>query len=256
MLLYQAGLPLSSSTLNRVACLVRARRRVVGSRWRVLTPGRQALLTLVYLHTGTTYASAAAGFGVSTATAARRIQETIDLLAARRAPLRVALRRARKRGIMTVILDGTVIRCDRVTARPGMYSGKHRHHGVNVQVVTDLDGNALWISPDLPGSTHDTAAARIWMIHQHLDTAGMTALADKGYHGLHPTTIHTPHKGRGLSPVRQHANHTHATIRSRAERAFAELKKWRILHKLRCSTHRATPIIHAIHTLNTYQQTG
>lgn len=35
-------------------------------------------------------------------------------------------------------------------------SAKHRRHGVNVQVVTDPVGEVLWISPALPGRTHDT----------------------------------------------------------------------------------------------------
>lgn len=46
MLFYPAALPLSTSTPNRVAGLIRSHRKHIGSRWRVLDPGRQALLTL------------------------------------------------------------------------------------------------------------------------------------------------------------------------------------------------------------------
>ncbi len=52
MLFYPAALPLSTSTLNRVARLIRVHRKTIGSRWRVPDPGTQALLTLAYLRKG------------------------------------------------------------------------------------------------------------------------------------------------------------------------------------------------------------
>ena len=48
-------------------------------------------------------------------------------------------------------------------------------------------------------------------------------------------------------------NQHHARLRAPGERAFAQLKKWRILRQLRCSPHRATNITRAIHTLNTHE---
>ncbi|MFC3495659.1 transposase family protein [Glycomyces rhizosphaerae] len=59
------GLPLSSRTLTFTARLIRAHRRTIGSRWRVLDPGAQALLTLAYLYQGHTYEQLAPGFGIS-----------------------------------------------------------------------------------------------------------------------------------------------------------------------------------------------
>jgi hypothetical protein len=52
LLSYPAALPLSTSTLNRVAALIRSHRRTIGSRWRVLDAGTQALLTPAYLRKG------------------------------------------------------------------------------------------------------------------------------------------------------------------------------------------------------------
>ena len=98
MLLYQAALPLSSRTLNFTARLIRAHRATIGSRWRVLDPGAQALLTLADLHQGHTYDQLAPGFGISRATAARRIHQTIDLLAACAPKLRADLRKAKRSG--------------------------------------------------------------------------------------------------------------------------------------------------------------
>lgn len=52
MLFYRAALPLSRQTLTMVANLIRAYRRQIGSVWRALDPGQQALLVLVYLRKG------------------------------------------------------------------------------------------------------------------------------------------------------------------------------------------------------------
>ena len=71
MLFYRAALPLSRQTLNYAAGVIRRHRRSISSRWRKLTPGSQALLVLAYLRKGETFADLAAGFAVSTATAAR-----------------------------------------------------------------------------------------------------------------------------------------------------------------------------------------
>ncbi len=68
MLVYLAGIDLSSSTLRRVANLIAAHRRVIGSRWRRLAPGRQALLVLGHLRCGDTYARLAAGSRIGIAT--------------------------------------------------------------------------------------------------------------------------------------------------------------------------------------------
>ena len=52
MLFYRAALPLSHQTLTFVSALVRTHRREIGSVWRALNPGQQALLVLVYLRKG------------------------------------------------------------------------------------------------------------------------------------------------------------------------------------------------------------
>ena len=49
--------------------VIRRHRESIGSRWRKLNPGQQAMLVLVYLRKGETYLELTAGFGVGTATA-------------------------------------------------------------------------------------------------------------------------------------------------------------------------------------------
>ena len=61
MLFYRAALPLSCKTLNYAAGIIRRHRKAIGSRWRKLNPGRQALLVLAYLRKGETFAELAAG---------------------------------------------------------------------------------------------------------------------------------------------------------------------------------------------------
>jgi hypothetical protein len=251
MLFYRAALPLSRQTLTFVSDLIRAHRRELGSVWRKLNPGQQALVVLVYLRKGEPFAQVGAGFDISTATCWRYVNETVELLAARAPKLREALRKAKRQKMAYVIIDGTLIPIDRIAVDRPFYSGKHKRHGVNLQVIASPDGTILWVSGQLPGSTHDTAAARIWNILAALRDAGLIALGDKGYHGYDQTGQHviTPYKGRKKPESQKDANRAHARLRGPGERANAQLKYWRVLHKLRCSPHRAGRLAKAIHVL-------
>ena len=140
MLFYRAALPLSSKTLNFVARVIRRHLKSIGSRWRKLNPGQQALLVLAYLRKGETFAELVAGFGVGRTTAWRYVEEVTALLAARAPKLRQAVRDARKAGHAYVILDGTLIPIDRVAADRPFYSGKHKKHGMNLQVIAQCHG--------------------------------------------------------------------------------------------------------------------
>ena len=126
MLFYRAVLPLSSRTLNFAAGLIRRHLKAIGSRWRKLNPGQEALLVLAYLRKGETFAELAAGFGIGRTTAWRYVDETVELLAARAPKLREAVRDAQKAGYAYVVLDGTLIPIDRLAADRPFYSGKHK----------------------------------------------------------------------------------------------------------------------------------
>jgi hypothetical protein len=143
MLFYRAALPLSRKTLTFVAGLIRRHRIWIGSQWRKLNPGQQALLVLAHLRKGETSAELAAGFGVGVATAWRYVRETVALLAARAPKLRQAVRDAKKSGYAYVVVDGTLIPVGRVAADRPFYSGKHKRHGMNLQVIASPDGGIL-----------------------------------------------------------------------------------------------------------------
>jgi hypothetical protein len=64
MLVYPAGVDLSTSALRFLARELTARRLAQGTRWRRPATGRQALLVPAHLRCGPTYAQLAAGIGV------------------------------------------------------------------------------------------------------------------------------------------------------------------------------------------------
>jgi DDE superfamily endonuclease/Helix-turn-helix of DDE superfamily endonuclease len=243
----RAALPLSSRTLTFVSGIIRRHRAAIGSPWRKLNSGQQALLVLAYLRKGETFAEVAAGFGVGTSTAWRYVNETVALLAARAPKLRTAVRDAKKAGHAYVVLDGTLIPVDRVAADRPFYSGKHKRHGMNLQVIASPDGDIVWVSGALPGSVHDKKAEWIWGVLAELEAAGLVTLADKGYQGS--TYAKIPYKGKNKPQSQKQANTAHARLRSPGERANAQLKTWRILRKLRCCPWRAGQLAKAIHVL-------
>jgi hypothetical protein len=247
MLFYRAALPLSRRTLTYVFGIIRRHLASIGSRWRKLNPGQQAMLVLAYLRKGETFAELAAGFGVGVATAWRYVDEVVALLAARAPKLRKAVRDAKKAGYAYVVLDGTLIPVDRVAADKPSYSGKHKKHGMNLQVIASPGGDILWVSGALPGSVHDKKAEWTRGVLAGLEAAGLVTLAGKGYQGSAYAKI--PYKGKNKPQSQKDANKAHARLRSPGERANAQLKTWRILRKLRCCPWRAGQLAKAIHAL-------
>lgn len=139
---YPAGFTMSNHALTTLADALRQRRRQVGTRWRRLTVGRQALLVTAHLRKGETYTDLAAGFGIGTTTVFRYIHEALEVLATLAPSLSDAIAVAARKAF--VILDGTLLRIDRIGMGSGRdrpyYSGKHKTHGVNVQVLADPNG--------------------------------------------------------------------------------------------------------------------
>ncbi|CAL9675171.1 hypothetical protein SUDANB9_07760 [Streptomyces sp. enrichment culture] len=146
-----------------------------------------------------------------------------------------------------MILDGTLLPIDRFAADRPFYSGKHKKHGMNVQVLAHPKGRLVWASPALAGAVHDVRAAREHGIIEDLAAANITCWADKGYQGA-GGTVRLPYRGRwdSLSTGQQAVNRSHAKIRALVEQAIATLKSWRLLRALRCSTSRITSLVQAV----------
>ncbi len=171
VLVYPSGIDLSSSALRFLSGLLRARRLERGIRWRRLPADRQALRVLAHLRCGHTYAQLAAGFGIGIATVYRYVAEAIELLAALAPDLTTAVHTAARKAYL--ILDGTLLPIDRIAVDRPYYSGKHKKHSMNVQVLVDPFGNLLWASPALPGAVHDIRAARTHGIIDALAQSGV-----------------------------------------------------------------------------------
>lgn len=190
----------------------------------------------------------------------RYIREALELLAAMAPTLAQGIEVARRKAF--VIIDGTLLRIDRVGMTSGydraFYSGKHKAHGLNVQVVADPIGRLVWISPPLPGARHDMGAAREHGIIDALATHEIPAAADTAYQGAGPT-VAVPQRRRRtdlgtgryrrLSRNQKDVNTAHARRRGPGERANAELKNWRVLRKIRSSPNTAHRLIAAVQTL-------
>jgi len=249
---YPGTLSLSSAHLTHLSGVLAAHRRRIGCRWRRLSPGRQALLVLAHFRNGDTYARLAAGFEIGLATVWRYVREAVDLLSAAAPTLTAALWRLAHNGHGLGILDGTLVATDRLGGELNRryYSGKHHRHGVNLQALADpRTGDLAWISTGLPGSTHDLTAARIHDIIRQAAKAGVGLLGDKGYQGAGGTVV-TPHKGRKLTRAQKAHNRMVNTVRGPGERAFATLKAWRLLTKIRCCPQRVGHLARAVLTLH------
>ncbi|WP_179199777.1 IS5 family transposase [Streptomyces sp. NRRL B-24572] len=254
MVPYRATVDVPHELVEHVSWLIYARRCERRSRWRKLGCFQQALLALVHLRKNETLPALADGFGISTATAWRYVDETLEVLAAWAPSLHEALTGLGEGDF--VIVDGTLIPIDRIAADEPYYSQKHKKHGMNVQVIARPDGIPLWFSRATPGRTHDLTAARAHGIVQACLTRQILVLADRAYQGA-GATVRTPYyRHREQPEPYQRFNRDHARLRAPGERAFALLKSWRLLQRARCSTRRIGTIVQAVHTLLTCSYSG
>jgi hypothetical protein len=249
---YRATLDLPDDLISWLENLIATRRSELGGAWRALTSYDQAVMVLVWMAKGDAFAQLGAHFGVSTDTAWRYVHEGIDVLAACAPDLADALRAAGEQ--RRLLLDGTLIRTWRCAGlatednHDPLYSGKHHDHGVNVQALTDVHGELVFLGQARPGSTPDLPAARADGIITAVTQADVETAADLGYLGA-AGTVRTPvrrPRGKGHNGHEKRGNCAHAKLRAPVERAFAALKRWRILDLVRISPNRITTLLHAI----------
>ena len=232
MLSYRATLDVPTQTVARVSRWIRAHRKRVDARpWqRAATCWTQAVLVLRWLIDDTDIHLLARDAQVSQATGYRYLHEAIEVIAAQAPDLPGVLERGRQAGWAFVALDGTLIESTRSSAKSAAghdlwYSGKHHHHGGNIQVLTDQTGFPIWTSPVEPGSIHDITSARAHALPALYPAAaaGLPTLTDKGYTGA-GIGIHVPLKGANLSIENKASNLLINALRAPAERANALLK--------------------------------
>jgi hypothetical protein len=88
------------------------------------------------------------------------------------------------------------------------------------------------------------------------DPRQILGLADRAYQGA-GAPVRTPNYHHNEQREHyQEFNRDHARLRVPGERAFAQLKSWRLLRRALCSTRRIGTAAQAVHTLMTCDYSG
>ena len=201
-------------------------------------------LTLVRLRRNQTFPELGEDFGLASSTAWEYYQ-----LITRQLPrvLAVDLQALTEsvRGTICLV-DGMLVTVFNWRHRHDLFSGKHRRYGMGVQVIADLHGRVLGVSPGLPGSWHDLHCFTEAGLDPLIEAAG-TAVGDSGYQGSGMTTPNKKKPGQARTESDIAHNTALAVIRAAVEWANAHLKNWRILATCyRDSLHRFDQTITAV----------
>lgn len=261
---YTTTLEINRDTVEFLAAELAAHRLAIDTRagTRALGPFKQAVLVLRWFLDGTRVRQLAADNAISKSTAYDYLHEGIDVLAAEAPDLATALEEAQAAGAGHLNLDGTVIRTDRV-GTPGpngadlWWSGKHKHHGGNIQVLSGPDGWPLWTSDVRPGREHDTTCAKaaaglLPILEEAATSANLLTLTDLGYANLSPairTPIKKP-KGGELTVEQRAYNQLIRGVHGVAERANSLLKTtFKALRRVGLDPSRIGAIVKAAHVI-------
>lgn len=195
---------------------------------RVLTLFEALRLTLCRLRRNATYNDLREDFAIGTTTAWDYHQVMVGFLAEVLGSTDDELP-----GLLSgriFLIDGTLVPTFNWRHRGDLLSGKHRRHGVNLQLLVDVHGRIIAVSRAFPGSWHDIHCLREAGWVRLLSALGH-AVGDLGYEG-EPGAVYTPIKKKpntDLTEDQQQFNTSFAKIRVAAEWGVAHAKNWRIL---------------------------
>ena len=185
-------------TVDFLARLLHLRRCSIGTRsgTRAMGPFKHAVLAPRWFLDNTRIRQLAADNAISTSTAYDYLHEAIDVLAP---CVHDALLATKAAGATHLNLDGTLTHTDRVAIRgPNgadlWWSGKHKHHGGNIQVLSYPDGFPCWAPDVRPGREHDTTCAKkpqalLPALEFYEAEYRIPTLTDLGYVSLSPHRI-------------------------------------------------------------------
>ena len=127
------------------------------------------------------------------------------------------------------LVDGTITPCWSYIDHKELWSRKHGTTGFNTQLVSLLDGEAVYVSDPLAGKTHDATAFNETPVMEIVRQSG-GGIGDKGYQGTDLVTPRKKPKGGELSKRDKECNAEISALRAPIERVIAHFKSWRIFH--------------------------
>jgi hypothetical protein len=140
---------------------------------------KSVVVALTYMRRNRVQAELAETYGVSQPTISRAITGLTPLLGE---ILRGYVPTADELdGKTQYVVDGTLVPCWSWASHPGLYSGKHKTTGMNLQVACTLSGTLAWISDAVDGSRHDNHCLNESGVILTSDPGNWTG--DKGYVG-------------------------------------------------------------------------
>jgi hypothetical protein len=128
-----------------------------------------------------------------------------------------------------VLVDGTLAPCWSYEDHQELWNKKHKRTGFNAQLISLLDGTAVWVSGPLSGKTHDARAFKETGAENILKEAG-GGFGDKGYQGTGLVTPKKKPKGGELTMSDKEYNSQISSFRAPIERLVAHFKNWKMLH--------------------------
>jgi hypothetical protein len=219
-------------------------------------------MVIMLMRRNTTQAAAGAIFGCSQATVSRRwdlLRPIIGKVLASFVPDPVEVL---GRG-GTALVDGTVCPTWDWSAIPGLYSGKAKYTGMNVQIAASLNGDVAAIGPiPVHGARHDAYAFEASGLKEVLEKSRNPdeTAADLGYIGVDGigTVPFRKPKGGKLEDWQREFNASLSKIRAAVEHAVAKVKAWRMLSeeggRYRCPIHKYENMLTAVTGLLFFSQ--
>jgi hypothetical protein len=107
------------------------------------------------------------------------------------------------------------------------YSGEHKQHGGNLQVLYDPHGFPIWGTTVEPGSVHDITAARrhVFPVLNHAAANRLPVLVDLGYRGADIGCDHAVNRPN-LDPTTKARNRFLTVLRCICERGKRAPQGW------------------------------
>jgi hypothetical protein len=127
------------------------------------------------------------------------------------------------------LVDGTITPCWSYADHDELWSRKRGTTGFNAQLVSLLDGDAVYVSDPLAGRVHDASAFTTTPVAEIVRNSG-GGIADKGYQGCGMVTPRKTPPGGELSIGDKKNNAVISGLRAPVERLVAHFKSWRIFH--------------------------